>query len=205
MPLTARDRPAPDDVRRVREAWAPWQAELTEADLERFVFHDEAAVRTAMTPLQGRAPRGEWVVDSVPHGTWERLTIAAGSRLAGVCAALAHEGGTPGEAWEAFAAQSLGPGLRRGDIVLMDRLCSHSHPDVRAVYKGWGVEVRLRPVYSPDLNPIEQAGSKIKGAVRRARPRTAPERIAALGAALRAVTPEDIRGWFAHRGYHPDS
>jgi transposase len=185
--------------------WAQWQAELTEADLGRFVFADEAAVLTTMTPLYGRAPRGERVVDYVPHGEWERLTIAAGIRLSGVCAALAYEGGTTVEASEAFAARSLGPGLRRGDIVVMDRLSSHSHPDVLAVYQGLGVEVRLLPAYSPDFNPIEQAWSKVKEAVRRARPRTAQELSAALGAALRAITPEDIRGWFAHCGYHTDS
>lgn len=178
---------------------------MTEADLERFVFCDEAAVLTKMTPRYGRAPRGERVVDYVPHGDWERLTIAAGIRRSGVCGALAYEGGTTAEACEAFAAQSLGVELRRGDIVIMDRLSSHSHPDVLAVFQRLGVEVKLLPPYAPDLNPIEKAWSKIKEAVRRARPRTAQELIAALGVALRAITPQDISGWFAHCGYHTDS
>jgi transposase len=169
------------------------------------VFCDQAAVLTTMTPRYGRAPRGQRVVEYVPHGQWQRLTIAAGIRLTGVCAALAYEGGTTAEACEAFAAQSLGPGLRRGDIVIMDRLNSHSDPAVRAVFRGLGVEVRLLPAYSPDLNPIEQAWSKVKQAVRRARPRTAAELVAALGAALLAITPQDIRGWFANCGYHTDS
>ena len=169
------------------------------------MFCDQAAVLTTMTPRYGRAPRGQRVVEYVPHGQWQRLTIAAGIRRSGVCAALAYEGGTTAEACEAFAAQSLGPGLRRGDIVIMDRLNSHSDPAVRAVFQGLGVEVRLLPAYSPDLNPIEQAWSKVKEAVRRARPRTAEELVAALGAALLAITPQDIRGWFAHCGYHTDS
>ena len=60
-----------------------------EADLSRLVFLDEAAVLTNMTPRYGRAPRGQRVVDYVPHGDWERLTIAAGIRLGGLCGALA--------------------------------------------------------------------------------------------------------------------
>jgi len=178
---------------------------LTEADLARLVFCDEAAVLTNMTPRYGRSPRGERIVEYVPHGDWERLTIAAGIRLGRVGGSLAFAGGTTVEACEAFAAQCLGPGLRRGDLVIMDRLSSHSNPAVLEVFRGLGVEVKLLPAYSPDLNPIEKAWSKVKEAVRRARPRTADELIAAVGAALNAITPQDIRGWFTHCGYHTDS
>ena len=144
-------------------------------------------------------------MDYVPHGSWERLTIAAGIRLAGVCGSLAYPGGTTAEACEVFAARCLGPELRRGDIVIMDRLSSHSDPAVLAVFAELGVEVRLLPAYSPDLNPIEKAWSKVKEAVRRARPRTTEELMTALGAALQAITTDDIEGWFTHCGYHTDS
>ena len=87
----------------------------------------------------------------------------------------------------------------------MDRLSSHSNPAVLEALKDLGVEVKLLPAYSPDFNPIEKAWSKVKEAVRRARPRTAAELIDAVGAALQAITPEDIRGWFTHCGYHTDS
>jgi len=109
------------------------------------------------------------------------------------------------EACEAWGEQGLGPGRRPGDLVLMDRRCRPTNPAVPAVLPGWGVEVRLLPAYSPDCNPIEKAWSKVKEAVRRARPRTAETLSDALGVALRAITPEDIRGWFTHWGYHTDS
>jgi transposase len=178
---------------------------LTEADLARLVFCDEAAVLTNMTPRYGRSLRGERVVDYVPHGDWERLTIAAGVRLSGVCGALAYEGGTTAEACEAFAAGALAAGLRPGDIVIMDRLSSHSDSAVLQVFQGLGVEVKLLPAYSPDLNPIEKAWSKVKEAVRRARPRTADALMVAVGTALKAITTDDLTGWFTHCGYHTDS
>jgi transposase len=193
------------DVQEARQQWAEWQTELTEADLQRLVFCDEAAVLTAMTPRYGRAPRGERVSEYVPEGDGERLTIAAGIRLSGVCGALAYSGGTTVAACEAFASQSLGPGLRRGDVVILDRLSSHSHPAVLEAFGELGVQVKRLPAYSPDLNPIEKAWSKVKEAVRRARPRTAAELVDALGQALRAITPQDIQGWFTHCGYHTDS
>jgi transposase len=60
------------------------------------------------------------------------------------------------------------------------------------------------PSYSPDLNPIEEAFSKIKTLVRKegARVREALV-VETIGRALAAVTPEDAAGWFAHAGYWP--
>ena len=57
------------------------------------------------------------------------------------------------------------------------------------------------PPYSPDMNPIEQAFSKVKGLVRKAGARTRGALDEAIGEALSAVTPEDAAGWFAHCGY----
>ena len=57
------------------------------------------------------------------------------------------------------------------------------------------------PSYSPDLNPIEEAFSKIKGIVRKLGARTREALEEAIAVALRALTPEDAAGWFAYAGY----
>src|SRR5579884_751272 len=87
LPAPAKARPAPQkktrraaeqqrpDVQAQRQDWAEWQTQLTEADLHRLVFWDETWLITAMTPLYGRAPAGQRVVEYVPHGRWERLTL----------------------------------------------------------------------------------------------------------------------------------
>ncbi len=64
-----------------------------------------------------------------------------------------------------------------------------------------GADLVFLPPYSPDLNPIEQAFSKIKQLVRKAGARTRDALDKAIGDALSAVTPEDAAGWFAHCGY----
>jgi len=61
----------------------------------------------------------------------------------------------------------------------------------------------LLPSYSPDLNPIEEAFSKIKQLVRKAGARVREGLVEAIGRALAAVTLEDAAGWFAHAGYCP--
>lgn len=173
--------------------------------MNRLVFWDETWAITALTPTYGRAPAGVRIIEYVPHGAWERLTLMAGIRLTGVCGALAFEGGATNEACEAFAVSCLGPHVGTGDIVIMDRLSSHQHPGVIAAWERRGARVKLLPAYSPDLNPIEQAFAKIKESLRRARARTTEELIQAMGEALQAITPEDIRGWFGYCGYHTDS
>jgi len=193
------------DVQEQRQEWAGWQATLTEADLDRLVFWDETWAVTVMTLLYGRAPRGQRVVEYVPHGHWERLTVAAALRRTGVCGALVYEGGTTAEAAEAFVTAGLAGGLRPGDIVVMDNLSSHTDPGVLAALARQGVTVKRLPPYSPDLNPLERAWSKVKQALRRAKARTTEELLDAVAAALRSITPDDIRGWFEHCGYHTDS
>jgi transposase len=72
---------------------------------------------------------------------------------------------------------------------------------VRELVEGRGCELLFLPPYSPDLNPIEEAFSKVKGLLRRARARTREALIEATGQALDAVTNRDARGFFEHCGY----
>jgi transposase len=193
------------DVQAARDAWAEWQAQLTEDDLQRLVFWDETATYTNMVPLYGRSLPGERIVEHVSQGDWQRLTLIGGVRLSGLCGALMFEGSTTVEACETFVTCQLGPQVQAGDIVIMDNLSSHVNPAVVQLLESLGVQVKRLPAYSPDLNPIEQVWSKIKQLVRRLRPRTAEALMDAVGAAMHTITPEDIRGWFEHCGYQTDS
>ena len=51
-----------------------------------------------------------------------------------------------------------------------------------------GCELLYLPPYSPDLNAIEEAFSKIKGTLRRAEGRTRDALVEAMGAAISAVS-----------------
>ena len=97
----------------------------------------------------------------------------------------------------------LVPALKPGQIVAMDNLSSHKGPRVREPIEGRGCELLYLPPYSPDLNPIEQAFSKVKALLRRTGARTREALIEAMGRALDAVTASDARGFFEHRGYRP--
>ena len=158
-----------------------------------------------MDRTHGRAPSGVRVDGPVPHGHWKVTTLTAAVRLGGVpeSACLAFDGATDAACFEAYVGRCLVPTLRPGDIVVMDNLACHKTAEVPRLIEAAGAEVRYLPAYSPDLNPIEQLFSKLKARLRSAAARTVDAVIEAMGEALRAIRPGDIRGWFAHSGYGP--
>jgi transposase len=83
----------------------------------------------------------------------------------------------------------------------MDNLSAHKGGKVKEIIEGRGCELVFLPPYSPDLNPIEQAFSKVKGLLRKAEARTRESLIEAMGLALSAVSARDVRGFFGHCGY----
>lgn len=115
--------------------------------------------------------------------------------------AMAVEGATDAAVFEAYVEGFLAPSLSAGQIVLLDNLGAHKTAKVRELVEARGAQVWFLPAYSPDLNPIEEAFSKIKALLKKAAARTREALIGAMGEALAAVTPEDARGWFAHSGY----
>ena len=112
------------------------------------------------------------------------------------------EGATTAAIFEAYVEEVLAPTLRPGQIVVMDDLSAHKGDRVRKLIEERGCELLyLPPYYSPDLNPIEEAFSKIKGILRKAEAKSREALIEAMGSALDAITSQDVRGFFEHCGY----
>ena len=88
---------------------------------------------------------------------------------------MAVEGTTTAKVFEAYVEQALAPSLRHGQIVVVDNLLGAHKKSERAgeLIEERGCELLYLPPYSsPDLNPVEEAFSKIKGASRKAQART---------------------------------
>ncbi|MDP9438705.1 MAG: transposase [Actinomycetota bacterium] len=119
----------------------------------------------------------------------------------GIGRCLAVEGATTRAVFEAYLGQVLVPTLRPGQVVVMDNLSAHKGGRVRQIVEEAGCEVLYLPPYTPDLNPIEQAFSKVKGLLRRAEARTREALVEAMGQALSAVTTQDASGFLDHCGY----
>jgi len=88
-------------------------------------------------------------------------------------------------------------------VVVLDGLGAHRPRRIRELIEARRAELVFLPSYSPELNPIEEAFSKIKTLVRKEGARVREALVEAIGRALTAVTIEDAAGWFSHAGYWP--
>jgi transposase len=165
------------------------------------VFFDETFGTTAMTRLYGWGPLGRRVADAVPHGPWKTTTFAVGLRLTGLFAPLVVDGALNGELFVKYVRQELAPRLRPGDILVMDNLQTHKTAGVVEAVADREARVLYLPPYSPDLNPVERAFSKVKTELRRRRLRTMDELWTAFGESLAWIAPDEARRYFEHAGY----
>ena len=170
-------------------------------DPARFVFVDETGSHLGLTRMYARAPRGERARGSAPRNRGRNRTTISSVTLEGMGPGLLVEGGMTTRGFEAYVEHLLAPTLRPGQIVVMDNLKQHRSDRTRDLIEARGAELWLLPSYSPDLNPIEEAFSKLKALLRTAAARTHEALVAAIWAALRAITPADARGYFTHCGY----
>lgn len=170
-------------------------------DPAKLVFIDETWAKTNMARTHGYAPRGERLVGAAPHGHWHTTTFVGALTARGFIAPMVVEGAVNGPVFRAYVEQVLVPELRRGDVVVMDNLGSHTVAGVRAAIEGAGCRLESLPPYSPDLNPIENAFSKLKGLLRRAAERTVDGLWAAIGRLLDRFTRRECRNYFRHCGY----
>ena len=157
-----------------------------------------------MARLHGRAPRGERLRASVPHGHWKTTTFVGGLRLTGMTAPMVLDGPMNGAWFQAYVEQVLAPTLRPGDIVILDNLPAHKGAAARAAIEAVGASVRFLPPYSPDFNPIENAFAKFKALLRKAAARTVDQLWDAIAQAIETFSPPECANYFAAAGYDAD-
>ena len=166
---------------------------------------DEMGVNTSLSPRYAYSPKGRRAYAQVPRNRGANTTLLASMSLEGMGPCLAVEGPTTAVVFEAYVEKVLAPSLRHRQIVVVDNLGAHKGESVRELIEKRGCQLLYLPPYSPDYNPIEEAFSKIKGALRKAGARTREALIEALGVAVvavSAVTARDAHGFFEHGGYH---
>jgi transposase len=178
-----------------------WRWFLTRFDLRWLVFVDESGMHISMDRLRARAPRGRRAYGKVPRNRGKNLTLIASMSLSGMAEAMCIKGATDAQAFEVYVEHFLAPTLEEGQVVVFDKLGAHKPQKVRELIEERGAQVLFLPSYSPDLNPIEEAFSEIKGIVRKSGARTHEALLEAIASALSAITPQDAAGWFNHCGY----
>jgi len=154
-----------------------------------------------MTRRCGRARRGERLCRKVPHGHWKTTTFVAALRPDGMTVPLVIDGPITKDLFVGYIEQHLAPTLKSGEVVIMDNLPAHHAKAVRTAIEAVGAKLQYLPAYSPDLNPIEMAFSKLKAHLRKAAKRTIPELEQEIVRCLDSYTPHECKNYFKHAGY----
>jgi transposase len=170
-------------------------------DPARLVFIDETAISTKMARSHGRCASGARLIGRVPLGNWKTTSFIAALRQGGLTAPASFDGAMSGPSFVAYVEQALAPTLRRGDIVILDNVPTHKVEAARLAIEAAGAQMLFLPPYSPDMNPIELAFSKLKALLRKAAARTTKGLWRALRRALSCFSPQECANFFAHAGY----
>lgn len=171
---------------------------------QRLVFIDETSTNTKMTRPRGRSLRGQRLQASAPFGHWKTQTFIAGLRCDGLSAPWVVDGAMNGEAFDTYVETQLAPSLRAGDVVILDNVAFHKSGRAAQALKAVGAWFLFLPAYSPDLNPIEMAFSKLKAVLRKTKARTYDTLWQAIGQACDLFEPEECWNYFKAAGYVAD-
>lgn len=167
----------------------------------RLVFLDETGTTTKMTRLRGRCLKGQRLRSKAPFGHWKTQTFVAGLRCFGLTAPFVVDRPMNRRIFETYVETQLAPTLSAGDVVILDNLAAHKSPKAEAAIRARGAWMLFLPPYSPDLNPIEMAFSKLKSHLRARAIRTIDGLWQAIGDICSLYSPEECQNYFKAAGY----
>ena len=107
-------------------------------------------------------------------------------------------------AFDVWVETQLAPELGKGDVVILDNLAVHRSPKAAEILRAKGAWFLFLPPYSPDLNPIEMAFSKLKAHLRRIGARTLDALWRAVGEICGLFDPDECWSYFKEAGYVSD-
>ena len=129
------------------------------------------------------------------------MTIIGALTADGMGPTTAFAGNVTLGSFIAYMMEDLLPFLLPGTVIVMDRLAAHCNEQVRIAIARAGCKLRLLPPYSPELNPIEEAWSKLKHLLRKLKARSCDALLKGVVSLIERITPADARGWISHSGY----
>jgi transposase len=170
---------------------------------EDLVFGDEMGCNLTMTPAYGRAEAGQRVHDAVPSKRGKNISTIGVMGFSGLIATLMVEGAFNADLVYDFIDRYVVQHLRPGQVLVLDNARIHKKRllELRLLLARKGCRLVFLPPYSPEWNPIENAWSKMKELIRRAKARTRDALLDAIVAASAAITASDAQGWFRLCGH----
>ena len=106
------------------------------------------------------------------------------------------KGAMDGSAFAAYVEKLLVPELASGTVAILDNLATHKNAAAAKAMRDAGCWFLFLPPYSPDLNPIEMAFSKLKAHLRRIGARTITNIFDAIAEVSHLYSPQECWSYF---------
>ena len=198
--LAASEQRRPE-IARARDLWTGGRRPFFNKSLAKLIFIDETSTNTKLTKRSGWAPRGQRYRTHAPFGSWTSQTFIAGLRSWGMVAPWIVDRPMNGRIFETWIETQLAPTLSKGDVVILDNVAFHKSPRAEELVRAKGAWLLFLPPYSPDLNPIEMAFSKLKTLLRKRAARSFDAIANALGEIVDLFSVTECRNYFKAAGY----
>ena len=175
--------------------------EIAGKNFNDLVFLDETGVILEMLPIYLRAKKGTRARISRQKYKNKRYTLVAAISAKKIMAPMFIEDTIDAPAFEAYLEKVLLPELKPNHTLVMDNLSSHKTKRVKEILAKKNIESVYLPPYSPELNPIEMAWSKLKTYLRKRKAKTDDMLFKAVRAGLNKIKKSDCTNWINHMGY----
>lgn len=146
----------------------------------------------------GRSPSGERVYDENPTSPGVRISTVAVLTKNGIEANFSYTGSMTAELFVVYLEVYLLNLLSGGKVLIMDNLSVHHATVVMEFLAKHNIRFLFLPPYSPELNPIEEAFSKIKHFVRKQKPRVPQVLYETIKNAMKTITEDDAISYINH-------
>ena len=192
------------EIASARELWIERRRRFFSKALARLIFIDETSTNTKLTKRTGWSPKGQRYRTHAPFGQWRTQTFIAGLHCHGLTAPWIVNAPMNRRIFETWIETQLVPTLSRGDVVILDNVAFHKSERAEQLVKAKGAWLLFLPAYSPDLNPIEMAFSKLKALLRKRAARSFDAITQALGDIVGLFSVTECRNFFKAAGYEAE-
>lgn len=186
------------DTEENKEKKQNYDENIRQIDPDKIFFLDETGSCLNMSPSRGRSLQGYKAYDKKPTSPGVRINTVAVLTTEGIKCQHNYKGGLNSKKFISYLDTYVVPEMKEGQIIIMDNVPAHKSKAVETYLSENKINHIYLPKYSPDLNPIEEAFSKIKQFIKKQKARTEEKLVSTIEKACNTITIKDSIGYFNH-------
>lgn len=182
----------------IKAAKEDYDAQLKAIEPSNRLYLDETGSCLNMCPLYGRSKKGTRAYDQRPAYPSTTVSTVAILSEDGIKARYTYMGSLNAKLFILYLDTFILSIFKSGQTLIMDRHPVHCAKGVQKYLSKNKIKFLYLPAYSPELNPIEEAFSKIKLYIKKQKARTKDALMDVLKQAFEIITSRNAKNYFNH-------